>query len=114
MSRKIYVASSWRNEQQPGVVAALRAAGHQVYDFRHPNHEGPKGAPPGGFAWSSIDPAWQDWAPQEFVAAVDHPYALLGFAADWNAMRWADTFVLVMPCGRTAIDSELQLSHRTM
>lgn len=33
---KIYVASSWRNPYQPEVVAALRKAGHQVYDFRNP------------------------------------------------------------------------------
>lgn len=30
--RRIYVASSWRNTYQPGVVAALREAGHEVYD----------------------------------------------------------------------------------
>jgi hypothetical protein len=33
---RVYVASSWRNGQQPAVVAALRAAGHEVYDFREP------------------------------------------------------------------------------
>ena len=33
---KIYVASSWRNAQQPAVVARLREAGHEVYDFRNP------------------------------------------------------------------------------
>ena len=36
---KIYVASSWRNERQPDVVQALRNAGHDVYDFRHPHGE---------------------------------------------------------------------------
>jgi len=34
MNRKIYVASSWRNAQQPAVVNALVAAGNEVYDFR--------------------------------------------------------------------------------
>lgn len=33
---KIYVASSWRNKYFPEVVDALRAAGHQVYDFCKP------------------------------------------------------------------------------
>lgn len=39
---KIYLASSWRNERQPAVLAALREAGHEVYDFRNPapRHEG--------------------------------------------------------------------------
>lgn len=30
---KVYVASSWRNEHQQGVVKLLRDAGHEVYDF---------------------------------------------------------------------------------
>lgn len=34
--RKIYVASSWRNSIQAEIVAALRAEGHEVYDFRNP------------------------------------------------------------------------------
>ena len=33
---KIYVATSWKNTRQPGVVTALRNAGHVVYDFREP------------------------------------------------------------------------------
>ena len=36
MKRKIYVASSWRNEYYPEVVRQLREAGHEVYDFRNP------------------------------------------------------------------------------
>ena len=49
---KIYVASSWRNAWQPEVVIALRAAGHEVFDFRHPW----KGYD--AFRWSDIDEAW--------------------------------------------------------
>lgn len=43
----IYVASSWRNLLQPGIVVALRRCGHDVYDFRNPA--------PGnkGFAWAA-------------------------------------------------------------
>lgn len=33
-ARRIYVASSWRNLVQPGVVTILRRLGHEVYDFR--------------------------------------------------------------------------------
>lgn len=93
---KVYVASSWRNNDQPGVVAALREAGHEVYDFRNPG--------PGrhGFAWSDIDPAWQSWTPDQFAAALSHPIAAAGFASDHAAMEWADAVVMVMPCGRSA------------
>ena len=93
---RIYVASSWRNERQPDVVAALRSAGHEVYDFRNPR--------PGdvGFKWSEIDPAWQQWTPGKFRAALLHPVAEAGFRSDFDAMKWADAGVLVMPCGRSA------------
>lgn len=95
-ARRIYVASSWRNREQPVAVHALRAAGHQVYDFRHPK--------PGerGFAWSEIDRAWAMWSVPEYVEALSHPLAEAGFKNDIDAMEWADTFVLVMPCGRSA------------
>jgi hypothetical protein len=94
--RKIYVASSWRNPLQAGVVAALHADGHAVYDFKNPR--------PGdrGFAWSEIDPNWQTWTAAQYAAALDHPIAKRGFASDFNAMKWADTFLLVLPCGRSA------------
>lgn len=90
------MASSWRNAVQPGVVAALRAAGHEVYDFRNP------GSGLHGFSWSEIDPEWRSWSAEEYAAALEHPAAVRGFGADFAAMQWADTCVLVQPCGRSA------------
>lgn len=96
MKRRIYVASSWRNQYQPTIVGVLRAEGHEVYDFRHP-------APrDDGFHWSEIDPAWQDWTTSAYVQALDHPVAVHGFTSDFEAMKWADTIVLLLPCGRSA------------
>jgi len=37
MSQRMYVASSWRNAQQPEVVGKLRAHGFEVYDFKQQN-----------------------------------------------------------------------------
>lgn len=93
---KIYVASSWRNELQPMVVDVLRSSGHEVYDFRNPA--------PGnfGFSWSEIDPDWKSWTPEEYRDALTHPIAERGFSLDFGAMQWADTFVCVLPCGRSA------------
>jgi hypothetical protein len=93
---RVYVASSWRCEWQPGVVERLREDGHDVYDFRNPA--------PGrhGFAWSEIDPEWQLWGWQAYLAALRHPIAEAGFALDRDALRDADATVLVMPCGRSA------------
>lgn len=92
---KIYVASSWRNTTQPSVVESLRAAGHEVYDFRNP----PRSA---GFRWSGIDPEWESWTPAQYKQGLLHPVAEAGFKSDFRAMQWADTFVGVMPFGRSA------------
>ena len=90
--RRIYVASSWRNDQQPLVVSVLRSAGHLVYDFRENE----------GFHWSEIDTGWKAWSPQEYIRALGHPLAKKGFQRDFEGMEWADTFVLVTPCGASS------------
>ena len=92
----IYVASSWRNPHQQMVVKALREKDHEVYDFRNPtpgNH---------GFAWSSIDPKWEEWKPDVYRQALKHPIAEDGFYLDMDALRRAEACVLVLPCGRSA------------
>lgn len=93
---KFYVASSWRNEHQPRVVALLKELGHEVYDFRNPA--------PGntGFAWSQIDEDWEQWTTEQYLEALKHPIAEKGFTHDFDAMKWADACVMVLPCGRSA------------
>jgi len=93
---RVYVASSWRNPYQPGVVSLLRLAGHEVYDFRNPK--------PGdnGFHWSAIDPDWTEWSGPQYRSALSHPVAESGFSLDINALRWAEVTVCVLPCGRSA------------
>lgn len=103
---KIYVASSWRNTRQPAVVAALRAAGHVVYDFKNPR-EGDV-----GFSWKQIlDKKPQDWTPREYRDEVlTHTRASEGFSLDMNALTLCDACVLVLPCGRSA---HLELGYAT-
>ncbi len=94
---KIYAASSWRNPHQPWLVELLRNAGHAVYDFRNPFN----GVP--GFAWSEIDPNWQSWSAERYRELLTtSPIAARGFVSDLRAMQWADTCVLILPCGRSA------------
>ena len=95
MSR-IYLASSWRNQQQPALVAYLRLQGHEVYDFRNPA--------PGehGFQWSAIDEDWKKWSADKFRESLRHPIAQAGWRLDAAGMEWADTCVLALPCGRSA------------
>ncbi len=94
--KRIYVASSWRNKAQAAVVESLRLDSHLVYDFKNPRPDD------NGFHWSSIDPDWESWSESQYRDALDHPIAKAGFASDMNAMKWADAFVLVLPCGRSA------------
>ena len=93
---RIYVASSWRNQYFPEVVKRLREAGHEVYDFRNPPHGG------AGFHWTDIDPNAPDWTYAQYAEGLHHPLAERQFQADIDALTWADTCVLVLPCGRSA------------
>ena len=93
---KIYVASSWRNKYYPAVVEALRAKGHEVYDFRNPPHGG------NGFRWTDIDEKALEWSFDEYSEGLHHPKAERQFKADLEALEWADTCVLVLPSGRSA------------
>ena len=96
MSR-VYVASSWRNPHQPAVVDVLRERGHEVYDFRNP-FNGVK-----GFAWREIDPECQSWSAARYRELLTpQPIGAGGFLSDLRGMQWADTCVLVLPCGRSA------------
>lgn len=92
----VYVASSWRCPMQPAVVAVLRAAGIDCYDFKDSE----------GFHWSEVMPSYRgDNAPanvDDYLAALDHPRSIQGYERDMTAMEKADTFVLVLPCGRSA------------
>lgn len=96
---KVYVASSWRNYLQQGVVGALRAAGHEVYDYKNP-------APnERGFSWKQIDGDWEmggEVTPENHRAMLQHPIAQAGFKRDMDALRECDCCVLVLPCGRSA------------
>ncbi len=94
---RIYLASSWRNEQQPGIIRLLRERGYEVYDFRDPEDNGGT-----GFQWTDIDPYWQRWTPSECKRGLQHEIAKSGFLRDKNALDWANVGVLLLPCGRSA------------
>lgn len=93
---KIYLASSWRNQHQPVLVGALREYGHQVYDFRNPDPWF------GGFQWAQVGLPIGHTAREYVHAITTHPIAARGYMSDLRAMEWADTCVLLLPCGRSA------------
>lgn len=100
--RSVYVASSWRNTFQPGVVELLRSVGLAVYDFRHPTKRDGGLDTGRGFSWSEVDPEWKSWGARDTVAALTHPVARLGFDSDMQALSACTTCLMVLPCGRSA------------
>jgi hypothetical protein len=78
------------------MVRILRAAEHEVYDFRNPR-EGDH-----GFSWAEIDPKWIDWTPEEYQKHLSHPLAEAGFQSDMAALHWCEAVVGVQPFGRSA------------
>jgi hypothetical protein len=99
---KVFVASSSRNQRQPEVVAAIKVAGHDVYDFRNPQLEVASGDATIGFTWSEIDPGWETWTAEQFRDSLGHLRVDQGFELDMDALRECDVFVMVQPCGRSA------------
>ena len=101
---KIYVASSWRNFLQQGIVVALRRSGHEVYDFKHPA--------PGnnGFRWTDVDPSLPQtadgkaapWTAEQTRKALASSVAIDGYTLDMSALEWCDACVMVLPAGRSA------------
>lgn len=90
---RIYVASSWRNEYQPQIVAALRQEGHEVYDFKDSD----------GFSWKEVDQGDElFWDFDTWQEALRHPAAERGFARDMAALAMAHRCIVVLPCGRSA------------
>lgn len=105
MSR-IYLASSWRNSFHSLMVKWLRTRGHEVYDFTHRGVTLTPGTQEcRGFAWSDIgapDPI-KSWTFSEFRRAItSQPLAASGYLSDLRHMEWADTCILLLPCGRSA------------
>jgi hypothetical protein len=84
---------------QPMIISVLNAANIPNYDFRNP---------PGhsGFSWTDVMPTFdinrQSVDQDEYLEGLRHPIAEAGFRSDFEAMERADTFVLVLPCGRSA------------
>lgn len=67
-----------------------------MYDFRNPA--------PGnnGFAWKQIGEGWEKWTTEEYLQALSHPLAEVGFKNDMDALRSCEVCVMVMPCGPSA------------
>jgi hypothetical protein len=100
---RIYLASSWRNQHHARFRDELRAAGHSVYDFKGTSPHLYGGPVPTAFKWSELGSDWESWTPDAYRAAVTtSARAAAGYLGDFRGMEWADTCVMLLPCGRSA------------
>ena len=88
---KVYLASSWSNEEQPHYVRLLREHGHQVYDFRR-----------AGLTWSKVGSDYERWSARQYKAHLRTSLAAHIFQNNLRGMKWAHVGVLLLPCGRSA------------
>lgn len=95
----VYVASSWRNSYQQAIIKMLDAADIPCYDFKNPENGT-------GFHWSEVMENWDSEAQladiEDYLISLQHRRSVEGFKSDFDAMQKADTFILVLPCGRSA------------
>lgn len=55
------------------------------------------------FSWAEMDENWQDWGPEGYrTQLIRSQRAAAGYLGDLRGMEWADTCVLLLPCGRSA------------
>lgn len=100
---RIYLASSWKNILQPMLVSDLEYWGHQVYDFKKHSAMSAGGPVSTAFSWHEIDEDWETWTPNVYrTMLTTTPRASQGYLGDFRGMEWADTCVLLLPCGRSA------------
>lgn len=52
--------------------------------------------------WKDIDPNFENWSVEQYKTGLTHPSSERQYKADLDALNWADTCVLVLPCGRSA------------
>lgn len=103
--RRIYVASSWKNEDQPRFVNELSKRGHKVYDFRNPMGRNDSNV------WDSVTRRVGNYeqykrlsevSSDDFAKMLDDREALERFRDHHIALRSADTCILLLPCGKSA------------
>lgn len=101
--RRIYIATSWKNKTNVRSLAeALRANGHEAFDFTDLNNR-PNELDKFVFGvkewlkYSGQQPHEIDW-----IDFLSWPPTKRAFASDKAGLDWADTVILLHPCGRSA------------
>jgi nucleoside 2-deoxyribosyltransferase len=96
---RIFLAGSWRNEAHAPVLAALRAAGHLVFDYRENNEPFELSIHPGA------------WSVEQFVAAHRGSAVRARFREDRAAIEMADAAVLLITPDRAGRASHAEFGY---
>ena len=97
---RIYLASSWKNAEIVRLLAEdLRERGHQVYDFTDPKNfiEGID-----GFAFDASKEFGKPFSEINWIEFSNCPATEKACLIDKAGMDWANTVILLLPCGRSA------------
>lgn len=91
---KIYLATSWRNPYYASTLDALKAAGHDVYDFKSSKT---------AFSWQEVGLPGPSPHPVSAVEqALESKKAGAAWYADYAYLINADVCVLLLPAGNSA------------
>lgn len=91
LTRRIYLIGSLHNAKIPQIAKLLREEGHEVFDDWHA-------------AGPDADKLWRDYETgrgRSYREALGELNATKNFEFDERHLRWANTGILVMPCGRS-------------
>lgn len=98
-SRKIYIASSWKNSPWLIHLAKIfREDGHQVDLFCEPSPERTV------FNWQALIHSLGGKDPKDTTSKeiIHVPRVIEAFEQDKKWLDWADVVIMVLPCGRSA------------
>lgn len=91
---KIYLASSWRNNQYYAMYDHLtKNLGYTVYDFRNANSK---------FSWREVDPDGAMGTNKRYLEHINDDKCEKAFANDMGALSECDVCIMLMPCGNSA------------
>jgi len=96
---RVYLSTSWKNRVRVRALAdAIRADGHEVYDFTDPKcREGVPEIPPETFP-ETFNPAIMLY--RDYITGT--PAWRTAVMRNKEALIWCDVAVLMLPCGQDA------------
>ena len=94
---KIYIASSWKNQQAVLALASfLERQGFEVDAFCRSTSERY------AFHWSELVDTEEELQKYDAISFINDPRVQRAYKEDKRWLDWADAIVMLMPCGRSS------------